>query len=195
MRIAILLVAALTATVALAHEPEREVVDTSPHLEQCQAAAAALGQALKARLQSAMTAGGPLGALTVCRDEADDIAAAVCDSMHLDVGRTSLKVRNPDNAPDPWEIVALEEFETRLAEGEPAEGLDTWFVSRDAEGRRHFRYLKAIPTAALCLNCHGAQIESSLQARLDELYPDDAATGFAEGDIRGAFTASKPLHD
>jgi hypothetical protein len=53
--------------------------------------------------------------------------------------------------------------------------------------------MKAIPTAELCLTCHGEALDPELQATLDELYPADKARGFKEGDIRGAFTLSRPL--
>ncbi len=36
-------------------------------------------------------------------------------------------------------------------------------------------------------------MKEPVKAKLAELYPDDRATGYKEGDIRGAFTLSKPL--
>ena len=55
-----------------------------------------------------------------------------------------------------------------------------------------FRYMKAIPMGAVpCLTCHGAP-EPALNAEILRLYPQDRATGFAPGDLRGAFTVSMP---
>jgi hypothetical protein len=42
----------------------------------------------------------------------------------------------------------------------------------------------------MCLGCHGKNIAPEVQAKLDELYPEDQATGFSEGDLRGAFVIS-----
>ena len=56
-----------------------------------------------------------------------------------------------------------------------------------------FRYMKAIPTGEVCLACHGERLNPELGQRLDELYPQDKARGFKEGDIRGAFTVSQPM--
>ena len=66
-------------------------------------------------------------------------------------------------------------------------------TSLDAEkdGKRVFRYMKAIPTGALCLNCHGTTLAPEVAAKLHELYPADAATGFNAGDLRGAFTITE----
>jgi hypothetical protein len=56
-----------------------------------------------------------------------------------------------------------------------------------------FRYMKAIPTAELCVACHGAEIPPDVAAKLEELYPQDKARGFQPGDIRGAFTITRAL--
>ena len=53
--------------------------------------------------------------------------------------------------------------------------------------------MKAIPTADLCLACHGESINPDIAAAIDEAYPEDQARGFKSGDIRGAFSLSKPL--
>jgi len=52
--------------------------------------------------------------------------------------------------------------------------------------------MKAIPMRAEpCLLCHGAP-EPALKAEIDRLYPQDQATGFRPGELRGAFTVSAP---
>jgi hypothetical protein len=108
----------------------------------------------------------------------------------MSIGRTSLKLRQPKNAPDDWELRQLRRFEERKAAGE---GVATLEVGAYAEkdGKRVFRYMKAIPTAPLCLNCHGASLAPEVAAKLHELYPADAATGFNAGDLRGAFTITE----
>lgn len=45
----------------------------------------------------------------------------------------------------------------------------------------------------VCLTCHGTDISPAVTAKLKELYPKDIATGYKEGDIRGAFVAVKQL--
>lgn len=53
--------------------------------------------------------------------------------------------------------------------------------------------MKAIPTAGLCLQCHGTAINPEVSAKLNELYPHDKAVGYREGDIRGAFLVTSKL--
>ena len=109
------------------------------------------------------------------------------------IGRTSLKIRNSANAPDNWELAVLRQFEARKIQGEPADKLEFFAVIDDDKGQKTFRYMKAIPTVALCLNCHGETLSPEVAAKLKELYPNDQAHGFKEGDLRGAFTIAKPL--
>ncbi|TAN46288.1 MAG: DUF3365 domain-containing protein [Rhodospirillales bacterium] len=152
---------------------------------------ASFGDALKEELVGAMNTGGPVAAIGACNEKAPAIAVAKSQEGWR-VGRTSLKLRNPGNAPDAWEEKTLREFEARKAKGEPAGQLAKAEIVSE-NGQKTFRFMKAIPTAPLCLSCHGKEIKPEVAARLDSLYPMDTARGFAEGDLRGAFTLSKKL--
>jgi len=147
--------------------------------------------ALKEELVGTMNAGGPMAAIDACNEKAPAIAGARSQDGWR-VGRTSLKLRNPGNAPDAWEEKTLREFEARKAKGEPAGQLAKAEIVNE-NGQKTFRFMKAIPTAPLCLSCHGQEIKPEVAAKLDTLYPMDTARGFAEGDLRGAFTLSKKL--
>jgi hypothetical protein len=174
--------------------PETEAqVAIDENLEKCRAATKKLGGALKSALQEAMGEGGPLAAINVCHDEAEAIATQICDEEGLTVGRTSGKFRNPGNVPDEWEKAGLEAFAARIAAGEKAGDLEMWATVTDAGGNRTFRYLKSIGTGPLCLKCHGSELAPDLEAKLDELYPDDKARGYSVGDLRGAFTVKVDL--
>lgn len=148
--------------------------------------------ALKGELMKAMQAGGPVEAVKACRVKAPAIAREQSEKTGWRVGRTSLKVRNPANAPDAWERKVLESFEARKAAGEDVKKMEHYEVV-EMDGRKVFRYMKAIPTGALCLTCHGADLAPGLAAELDRLYPKDEARGFKAGDIRGAFTIVQPM--
>ena len=152
----------------------------------------AFAGSLQAELKGAMKASGPLGAIEVCSEKAPEIAGRHSEENGWKVGRTSLKYRNPGNAPDEWELRVLQSFEDRKAAGEDPATMDhAEFV--DQNGKPVFRYMKAIPTAEVCLNCHGGEnVKPEVEAKLAELYPDDMARGFKVGDIRGAFTIIQP---
>jgi len=147
---------------------------------------------LESALQAAMAEGGPANAIAVCNERAPAIAGAAGEAIGGYVGRTSLRLRNPANAPNAWERAVLERFEARRAGGEDPGALEHYAVITRGD-RRVFRYMKAIPTRGLCLACHGEQLSPEVAAKLDRLYPEDRARGFEVGDIRGAFTVRWPM--
>lgn len=150
------------------------------------------GGPLKNALGGAMKEGGPVNAISVCNTQAPAIAAKAAADSGWSVGRTSLKLRNLNNAPDPWELATLQEFEKRLAAGEKPDAIAKAEIVEE-DGKKTFRFMKAIGTAPVCLNCHGSDLNEAVSAKLDGLYPHDTARGFAQGDIRGAFTLKKDL--
>lgn len=149
-----------------------------------------LGEALKDKLVAQIQAGGIASAIPVCQTIAPAIAAEASTKHHLSVRRTALKVRNPDNAPDDFERRVMEDFVKKIEGGADAATLDHGAtVSED--GKSVYRYMKAIPTAAApCLACHGSNLKDDVKAELARLYPQDQATGFKAGDMRGAFSVT-----
>jgi len=145
------------------------------------------GVALKSELKAAMKTGGETKAIEVCQTKAPEISAEFSRKAGFEITRTSLKPRNADNAPDAWEEAVLKQFEKRKAAGEDPKKLEFIEVV-NADGQSKIRYLKAIPTGGVCLGCHGSEISEDTQAKLNALYPNDKATGFQTGDLRGAFS-------
>ena len=149
-------------------------------------------QTLKARLMQTIREDGPLEAIAVCNTDAPAITLETSQQKGWDIGRTSLKVRNPANAPDDWERSVLNDFQVRKLQGEDPLNLEH-FETVKLDGKLAFRYMKAIPTDGGCLICHGEAVEGALGEKIRALYPQDQATGFKPGDIRGAFTITQPL--
>lgn len=147
---------------------------------------------LQSELVGAMKAGGPTNAVEVCQDKAPAIARNLSQTSEWEIGRTSLKTRNPDNAPDAWETRILEQFESRQAAGNEVAGM-SYAAVLENDGQKVYRYMQAIPTQEICLTCHGSDLDPALAQTLDEAYPEDQARGYSAGDIRGAFTLTKPL--
>lgn len=167
--------------------------DEAQQLEQAQKATAAFAGALKSELRSAMQAGGPIEAIQVCNTRALAISQEVSIQNGMNLSRVSLKNRNPDNAPDWWQTEVLTSFEARKNAGEPP-GTISWHQLVETENGREFRFMKAIPTGPPCLQCHGKNIAPPVSEKLAELYPEDKATGFSEGDIRGAFVITRKVN-
>lgn len=142
------------------------------------AVATTLMESLGGQLKGAMESGGPVGAVEVCREVAMPLTAAAGVSLEgVSVKRTSLKTRNPMNAPD---AVDREVLETMAAQSPPQ-------VTLRREGEVT-RYYQPLVVQELCLKCHGnpATFPAELTSVLASLYPEDTATGYAVGDLRGA---------
>lgn len=184
-----LITLAAAALVLSACQPREEVVtiDMEALQQEAQGITGEFVGTLLPTLQQAMQTGGPVNAIEVCSVEAPAIAEALAERSGWDVRRVSLQPRNQRLAgPDDWEREVLQQFEQRQQAGEPGAGIN---IAAVVDGE--FRYMQAQPTGQLCLTCHGAQLSSSVRAALSEYYPDDTATGYVEGEIRGAISLRK----
>ena len=159
--------------------------------DDARAMADAFGAELKRTLLQAIAAGGPVNAIGVCKLEAPAIAGRLA-SEGWQLRRTALRVRNPLNEPTAREREVLEWMQAQLAAGANPANLSISRVEVEAQGTV-FHYLQPIMTGALCLNCHGEVLAPELRQALQASYPQDQATGFKEGELRGAFSFSKPL--
>ncbi len=165
-----------------------------PLLAEARNVASGIPPKLLAVLQEEIQKGGPEGAIGVCRDKAPAMAKAASEQTGWAIRRVSLKNRNPKAVPDAWEEAVLKEFDQRAAAGEKPTGLEKGEVVVDGD-KKMYRYMKALPTQDLCLNCHGTtdRLSPAVQAKLKELYPNDRAVGYGPAEIRGAMTIRKPL--
>ena len=153
---------------------------------------AKFGAELKSHLQSALIQGGPTEAISVCSEIAPDIARRFSKQTGWEIGRTALKYRNPNNAPDEWEKKILKKFQKQRQAGQPIKEMETSKVV-NMNGKPYFRYMKAIPTKGVCVTCHGPSIAPKVAAAIDKRYPNDQARGFTVGDVRGAFSIIQPM--
>lgn len=192
-KLPLLLAAALAAAASfIPHAPLRAEPDPARMAAQSREVVRSFGAQLKGELMRAMKAGGPESAIAVCNSAAPAIAQQMGSEKGWVVGRTALRLRNPENAPDPWERKVLEDFLKQAEQGADLARLEH-FEATEADGKRVFRYMKAIPTGKPCLTCHGDSVDAGLEAKIREFYPKDEAVGFALGDLRGAFTITQPL--
>jgi len=186
-RVATALIAILGPCMLTAAEPAPETA----WMDQSRQLAMQLGGQLKGELSKAIADGGPIAAINVCYMRAPEIAAQLSQASGARVGRTALRVRNPSNAPDELERVVLEQFATDLGSGPIDRPLEAMFEIRRGDAvERH--YMRAIPTDALCLTCHGETVAPELAAAIARNYPGDQATGFKLGQLRGAFSVVWP---
>ncbi|TKB49398.1 DUF3365 domain-containing protein [Ferrimonas sediminicola] len=147
------------------------------------------GATLKPSLKAAMQSGGPRAAVEVCASQAPLIAARLSQQSGWRLSRVSLKPRNGATAvADPWEAQVLAGFEAQLAAGADAAALVT-----EKHGPGEFRLMKGIVIDKVCLQCHGEQIDPGVLEAIRRHYPDDQATGYQLGELRGGFSVSRRL--
>ena len=108
------------------------------------------------------------------------MAEQVAASHALQIGRTSHKLRNPKNTAPEWAADAV---------AKPEPGMKV-FTGPSGE----LGVLSPIELAPLCANCHGDpdKLAEGVMTAVSEKYPDDQATGFAPGDLRGWFWVEVP---
>lgn len=145
-----------------------------------------IGQ-LKPQLQEAMQRGGPTHAIEICASEAPRIAASLSAESGWQVRRVSLRSRNASRAvPDQWERKVLQQFDARQTAGEAAANIA---FGETIDGQ--YRYMQAQGVAPVCLTCHGESLPEPVRLTLQEYYPDDQATGYSLGQVRGAISLTK----
>ncbi len=75
---------------------------------------------LSTQLKAAMKEGGPVAAVKVCQQVAQPLTQATgSEATGLRISRTSLKYRNPENAPDAADRAILEGWEKLVKDGKP----------------------------------------------------------------------------
>jgi hypothetical protein len=164
-------------------------------LEQSRKTAQEFVQKLGAILKQQLESGGAESAIAVCKQAAPALAAEYSSEGRV-VKRVSLKPRNKTlGTPDEWEMRKLQSADHALESGQPISAMEFSEVREEADGR-WLRYLKPIATQPMCLQCHGKpyQIPDNVKARLAAEYPDDQATGYGAGSIRGAVSIRQKLN-
>jgi cytochrome c551/c552 len=154
-----------------------------------------LGQ-LGQKLKAAMSTDGPVAAVSVCKESAPAIARQLSIANDAKVTRVGTRVRNQNmGIPNAWQKEALTQFEARLSRGEKAADIEYWQVADNGHGKSELRYAKAIAVQPQCLNCHGSaqDIAAPLAEKLRIEYPNDQATGYGVGQLRGAVVVTRPI--
>jgi hypothetical protein len=173
----LVLLLALTASCTRTERAQRTVQPAD--LERAHARATALKQTLMTELTMAIGKGVP-AAIDVCHTRAPAIAAELSRDGVV-VGRATRRARNPQNRATGWKDDAIEELAAKHARGEPL--ATARFTRVLSDGR--IVYAEPLVVAELCVSCHGTQVADDVKAAIAARYPEDQATGYAVGDLRG----------
>lgn len=144
-----------------------------------------LQSALLRELRKALGEGGLDRALAACHLDAAGAAFAIARREGIAAGRTSVRLRNPTNAPPPWAAGLVSKFT-----GPRRQGMDGFVVDL---GDR-IGLLRPIVEQSMCGDCHGpvSKLQPGVRAQLADRYPADRAVDFENGEIRGWYWVEIP---
>lgn len=133
----------------------------------------------------AMSKGGPEHAIGFCNVRALPIKDSLSRLHNCQISRISSKYRNPADKPQSeMEKDQLKLYELAFQKGGSINPEVYFFDDR-------VEYYQAITIAMeACLKCHGdpaTQITEGTLSKINTLYPNDLATGYALNDFRGAW--------
>ena len=149
---------------------------------------------LKGVLIEQIQTGGVIQAVAVCSDTAQLLTNEFGVERGVFIKRVSMKNRNKNNYPDDFEKRTLNRFELLKQNNELNN--ETEYAEIISEGDyKYLRYLKPILVQAECLNCHGNQTDMMPEVNnlIVQEYPQDKATGYKVGDLRGAVSIKKSI--
>jgi len=183
------IVAIAAAFVSCSGEPELTPQRENAVRAEGAAAAQSLLATLQTNLVTSVEEGGLVQAVEFCASRALALTDSVSESLGegISIKRVSGMHRNPENAPDASELEAIRHFEAALAESGRLP--DDW-VQETPSGE--LRYYRPMTIAPPCLNCHGNpdNMDPEVRRALETAYPDDLATGYEAGDLRGLVRVS-----
>ncbi|MCM0080647.1 DUF3365 domain-containing protein [Geomonas sp. Red32] len=117
---------------------------------------------------------------------ATQVARLVTQNSKFYVRQVSLRYRNPQNSPDPYEKAQLEKFR----HNPPREVYDIV----DTGGSELFRYMQPMLATASCLNCHGP-FETAPDFVKERFPPGHYSYNYHIGEVIGAVSVTIPLKD
>ncbi|MGA9045159.1 Tll0287-like domain-containing protein [Sulfuricurvum sp.] len=143
-------------------------------------ASALLLQKLGGELKNQMQTNGSMGALHFCSQNALTLTEQIAKESKTSIKRISINNRNPVNKANKDEIALLNEWDKLVKNGQPLPAQKLVKVSDST-----IMYYKPIViNNEACLKCHG-NVEGALAKAIHTTYPEDKATGYKMGDLRG----------
>lgn len=143
-----------------------------------------LSGALLAKLSSEIQENGITEAIQYCSVNALPITDSISKAEQVKISRISHRNRNPLNAANSEEIELIKKYISQI---ETAGALTPTIVTRD---NKHTYYAPIVIAMPTCLKCHGkpdTDIDAQVMSTLNTIYPEDKATGFEMGELRGLF--------
>lgn len=159
---------------------DEKATDTASLIARGDSIAISVQGVLMANVMQAMKTGGPVYAVTFCNEQAMPLTDSLSKKYNCEIKRVSDKYRNPANKPTETELETWKNISSS--------GTASPIISTE---NGHLVYYKPIKIAMpACLKCHGKpglDIDAKTLEIIRQKYPDDMATGYKEGDLRGTW--------
>jgi hypothetical protein len=147
---------------------------------------------LSSNLQTALQSGGVSNALPFCALTASPLTTGIAAKHGVTLKRVTHQARNPAAKASATELAVLQSFASALtASTNPPPPFATNLIA----GQATF-FAPIVIANELCLKCHGEpgkDISAENLAIIQQHYPQDEATGFKLGQLRGAWRIDFPL--
>ncbi len=172
-----LLLSLFLSSLLLSEETPKNIIDAGDKLSK------ELLSKLGSKLVHEVKTNGLLSAAEFCNSNALTLTEEV--NLHqvegISVKRISLQERNSANKAKADEAAVLESMQEMLEKNT----LPAYVITKEAKTYKYYKPL--IIKKDLCLKCHGdISKNSELNQFILEAYPEDKATGYKMGDLRGA---------
>lgn len=133
-------------------------------------------------LMKAIAEKGTAGAVEFCNVHALPIADSLSQKYNCTIQRISDRYRNPADKPDAADSLVMTNYHAQKA-------ASATLMPRLTEQDNQVIYYKPIMVGMpACLQCHGnpqTDIDAATLAAIRSKYPNDLATGYKQGDLRG----------
>ncbi len=135
-------------------------------------------------LMQAVKKTGPEGALAFCNERAITLTDSMSKRLHSTIKRVTDKPRNEANQANELELEILDSLQLEK---------NKQGIVREIKGKKVGFY--PIETNDMCMKCHGdlaTEISSKTAKKINELYPNDKATGYKPDELRGMWVVEIP---
>ena len=162
---------------------QEELTETeqTEYLEKGQDLATETQKVLGSNLMKAINEGGPINALEFCNIQAYPLTDSMATALKAHITRVTDKPRNQANMANKDELTYIASVKEKLGAGEQ---VSPEISVMDGKVTGYY----PIITNQMCMQCHGSendQINEETLAKINELYPNDQATGYGVGELRG----------
>jgi outer membrane murein-binding lipoprotein Lpp len=141
-------------------------------------------KALSSEVIKAIEEGGVKHATEYCQLQASPLIDSLSKTYQADISRVSDKYRNQENKPDELDLKVIEDYRRQLSEGHELQ------AHLEGKGTQVIYYSPIIILNPLCLQCHGEPgktMETENAKFIKTKYPEDKATGYTLGELRGVW--------